>query len=244
MAFIGRGNFPSMGDNISGNNNNYYDENPYYYRHYYYIHYDKTYFIMQMIVAIIILIAGALSYILTYKSTIIDPIENIKALFLNTHLIILTVFLIISFIINYLSKNKSTLIKRLIVFSIISILTMLVFFGIKVYYDSTYTKDKFEQLYTEQIIENNSSKKEITNSKFYIGINGLTIKSESDYYIDECIKLYGFFKAKTFGTLSLHLLFNMLLIFQISRASKIQKQREQISKDDTILFDEEQNIKF
>jgi hypothetical protein len=41
----------------------------------------------------------------------------------------------------------------------------------------------------------------------------------------------------------LHLLFNILLIYQISRISKIQKSKDKLSKDDLILFDEEQNVK-
>ena len=42
----------------------------------------------------------------------------------------------------------------------------------------------------------------------------------------------------------LHLLLNILLIYQISRISKIQGKKDKLNKDDLILFEEEQNIKF
>lgn len=41
----------------------------------------------------------------------------------------------------------------------------------------------------------------------------------------------------------LHLLLNVLLIYQISKVSKIQDKKDQLSKDDLILFDEEKNFK-
>lgn len=250
MAFVGRGNFPSMGsdnngDNNSNENNNNIHRGPYFYRRfYYYIPLDNTYVIMQMIVTFIILICGAIAFITTYKSTIIDPIEDIKKLFINAHLIVLVIFLGITFIIHYSSKNESTLLKRLIVFSIISIITMLIFFGIKLNMDATYTKDKFKEFYSEQNIEDESSKKDITNQKIDVGITGVGLKTEEEYYVDECVKLYGIFKTKTYVILGLHLLLNILLIYQVLKVSKIQGKKEKISKDDAVLFDEEQNVKF
>ena len=250
MAFMGRGNFQSVeDDNMEDNNLN---ENwksiyrgPYFYRRFfYYIPLDNTYVIMQMIVTFIILIVGVISFLTTYKSTIIDPIENIKKIFINAHLIVIAVFLGITFIINYSSKNESTLIKRLIIFSIISIITMIIFFGIKLNFDATYTKEKFEVLYSGQNIEDESSQNDISKQKIDIGITGLSIKTENEYYVDECLKLYGIFKTKTYGTLALHLLLNILLIYQVLKVSKLQGKKEKINKNDAILFDEEQNIKF
>ena len=246
MAFLGRGNFPSMGNSNDGNKNEQsYYRRPYFYRRfYYYIPLDNTYVIMQMIVTFIILIVGVIAFITTYKSNIIDPIKDIKNLFINTHLIIIAIFLGITFLINYSSKNESTLIKRLIVFSIISIITMMIFLGIKLNFDTIYTKEKFEMLYSEQNIEDESSKNNILKQKLDMGITGLGVKTEKEYYVDECIKLYGIFKTKAYGTLALHLLLNLLLIYQMIKVSKIKRKKEKMGKDDAILFDEEQNIKF
>lgn len=42
----------------------------------------------------------------------------------------------------------------------------------------------------------------------------------------------------------LHLLLNILLIYQISRILKIEGRKDKLNKDDLILFDEEQNFKY
>lgn len=201
---------------------------------------DNTYVIMQMIVTFIILIVGIITFLATYESSIVDPIENIKEMFINTHLIIIGILLAITIIINFFSKNKEALIKKLIIIFVISIMTMLVFFVIKLHLDTTYNKEKFEQFYAEQ----NTTESSNAKTKIDIGITGMSLKTEKQYYIDECMKLYNIFKTKTYGTLGLHVLLNILIIYQILRISKIQGKKEQMNKDDLILFDKEENIKF
>ncbi len=244
MAFMGRGRMPSIGDdNNSGMNDmrtHYYRGYGYYNRFYYYIPMDNTYVIMQMIVTFIILIVGIITFLATYESSIVDPIENIKEMFINTHLIIIGILLAITIIINFFSKNKEALIKKLIIIFVISIMTMLVFFVIKLHLDTTYNKEKFEQFYAEQ----NTTESSNAKTKIDIGITGMSLKTEKQYYIDECMKLYNIFKTKTYGTLGLHVLLNILIIYQILRISKIQGKKEQMNKDDLILFDKEENIKF
>ena len=250
MAFMGRGNFPSVensdtGDNDFNENGHRFHSGPYFYRRfYYYVPLDNTYVIMQIIVTFIILIVGVLAFIITYKSTIIDPIENIKKLFINIHLIIIAIFLGLTFIINYSSKDKSTLLKRLFIFSIISIITMIIFFGIKLGLDATYTKEKFKMFYSEQNIEDESSKNDILKQKIDIGITGISLKTEKEYYIDECAKAYNIFCIRIYGIIALNILLIILLIYQISKVSQIQEKRDRLSKDDAILFDEEENVKF
>ena len=168
-------------------------------RFYYYVPLDNTYVIMQMIVTFIILIVGLVTFFATYKSTIIDPIESTKKLFINTYLIIIGILLSVTLIINFFSKNQTSLIKRLVIILAISITIMLIFFGIKLNLDTTYTKDRFEQFYTEQNISESSNN--TTKSKIDIGITGMSIKTDKEYYIDECSKLYGIFSAKAYGTI-------------------------------------------
>ena len=251
MAFMGRGDMPSIDfdNNIDGiQDSNIRDRNqedffrPYCFRRriYYYVPLDNTYVAMSIILTLIILIAGAITYVAAYKSTIIDPIESVKKLFLNAQLIVTAVLLGTTIIINLFSKSELILIKRLMIILIISIIAMMMFLGIKLNLDTTYTRERFEQLYTEQNISEDSD----TKSKIDIGLTGMSIKSEKEYYIDECMELYSIFKVKTYGTLGLHLLLNILLIFQMLRIIKIHNKKIRINKDDLILFDEEQNIRY
>ena len=241
MAFMGRGDF----NDIDIGNSSDLGHRHYFYRRFYYIPLDNTYVIMQMIVTFIIVIVGIITFLATYKSDIADPIENTKRMFMNTYLMVIVGFLIVTAIINFLSKEESVLIKRLQIVFAVSIIIMLIFAGIKLNMDSTYTKNKFEQIYSEQYGEElTSNSNSIIKAKIDFGITGMTIKSEKEHYIDECMKLYNIFKTKTYGILALHLLLNCLLIYQIVRVSKIQGKKEKINKDDAILFDEEQNVKF
>lgn len=245
MAFIGRGNMPPVGNNTGGIGDNNSDGGYHrririypIFRHY--IPLDNTYVIMQMIVTFIILIAGTIAFLTSYKSTIVDPIENTKKLFINTHLITIVILLAITFIINLFSKKEVDLIRRLLLLTIVSITTMLVFLGVKLNLDSTYNETRFEQFYIEQNTNDETGEKH----KIDIGITGMSIKTEKEYYIDECMKLYNIFKIKSYGTIGLHLLLSALLIYQIWKVQKIKNKRENLDKDDLILFDEEQNVKY
>lgn len=246
MAFMGRGSGPSIPNNIgNGGSNNFnghgYHRGYWFYRRmYYYIPLDNTYVIMQMIVTFLIIIVGAITYLATYKSTIIDPIEGIKKTFLNYHLITIGLFLIITFIVNISSKDEKKLLKRLLKVGGISILIMIIFLGMKLNLDTTYTETKFERFYAEQNIDEETSKK----NKIDVGITGVSVKTEKEYYIDECMKLYNIFKIKTYGTLGLHLLLNVLLVYQILKVQKIQDKKGKLDENDIILFDEEQNVKY
>ena len=251
MAFLGRGGFPSMGGNHHiGNkrdreNNSHFGHRYYYGRRiYYYVPLDNTYVLMQMIVTFLILIVGVITFISTYESTTIDPIENTKRLFINIYLIIIAILIVAMFIINFSSKNESILINRLILLFLISMIIMFVFCGIKLNLDSTYNVDRFEQFYLSQNVQNKSSKDSTEKSKISIGLTGVSLKSEKEYYIDECVKLYDIFKTKTYGILGLHLLLNVLLIYQISKVIKIKNKKERLNKDDAIVYDEEQNVRF
>ena len=236
MAFMGRGDMPSIGDD---NTPNCHHGGPFLYnRFYYYIPLDNTYVIMELIATFIILIVGAITFLMAYKSTIIDPIENIKKVFINAHLI--AIFLAITLVVNLFSKKESELISRLILTAITSIVIMMFFVGTKFYLDKTYTKTEFEKIYTEQ----NANKIDSKKTKVGIGLTGVNIKTEKEYYVDECVKLYNIFKTKSYGTLGLHLLLNLLLIYQILKVEKIQNRKERLDKNDIILNDEEQNVKY
>ena len=238
MAFLGRGNGPSLGNNNSNRTGNFH-RIPFFYFLYYYIPLDNTYVLMQMIVTFIILIVGVITFLVTYKSDIVDPIENTKKLFINAHLIVIAIFLIFTIIINLFSKKEADLIRRLVLLALISISTMILFWGVKLDLDLTYTKAKFEEIYTEA----NTTETTDERSKIDIGLAGVSIKTEQEYYIDECMKLYNIFKVKSYGTLGIHLLLNILLVYQILKIKKIQNKKKRLNKDDLILYDEEQNIK-
>lgn len=247
MAFIGRGGFQNIGNNTNNAQNNSGNTSPNryyrgygYFRSYTYVPLDNTYVIMQMILTFIILITGVITLIFTYKSTIVDPIADMKSLFINTYLIIVFVLLAITLITNSFSKSKESLLKRLAIIWTISIIVMLVFWGIKINMDKTYTESKFEQIYTEQ----NKPANKYNIPKVDVGLLDVSIKTEQEYYINECLKLYKTFSAKAYGMLAIHLLLNILLSYQIIKVSRMNETKNKLDKDEVVLFDDEENVKF
>lgn len=247
MAYMGRGNVHSFGrsqeieDNDENENRNYVRQ--YYrggfFRVYYYIPLDNTYVIFQMVTAIIILITAGIAFITTYKSPITDPIEDIKQIMMNTYIITILVLLAFIILSNYFSKNKVALIKKLIAIFLLTIIAILTFGGIKLNWDSTYTNEKFKQIYDEKYVEEKSNVK----SRIDIGLTGAKLKSDREYYVDKCIEAYNVFSIKMYGLMILNAFLIGLLIYQISKVSKIEEKRNRLNKDDAILYDEEENVK-
>ena len=193
-----------------------------------------------MIVTIIIFTTAGITFLYTYKPSIIDPIESTKKILINTYIIITLALLVLTILANYFSKDKNALIKRLIVILLLSVITILVFLGIKANMNSTYTKNKCEQIYNQEYSEQNSD----SESKIVVSIGEIKIKSEKEYYIDECVKAYNIFSIRMYGIIGLNVLLIILLIYQIPKVSRIQEKRDKLSKDDEILLDEEENVKF
>lgn len=119
MAFMGRGGMPFPNNNQGGKQNGNTGKVPrahYGYRlhfgPYYYIPLDNTYVIMQMIATFIIVIVGVIAYLTSYKSTVIDPIENAKTTFMNIYSITLLVLISATVIVSFFSKTKEALEKN------------------------------------------------------------------------------------------------------------------------------------
>ena len=243
MAFMGRGGFSNFGGNNVTTDGLEHEERRYYrgglIRLHYYVPLNNTYVIFQMLVTFLIMISLGISFVFKYKSTIIDPIEDLKKTVLIAHAVIIVILLGITFITNYYSKNKNYLIKRLFVILIISILALITFLGIKLHLNSIYTASKFEQIYNDEYITENADKK----TKMDISITNIQLKTEREYFVDECVKLYNIFNIKTYGIIILNVLLVALLIYQVLKISGMQDKKDRLEKDDAVLFDEEEDVK-
>ena len=237
MAFMGRGSAPSGRGNKTGGSSRGHHRGHWYHRRFYY-YVSPSYILIEMIVFCIIFIIGLITFFATYKFQIIDPIESTKNDFINAYLLVIGLLSIIALIINFFSKSKGMIITGLIIIFVISLLAMFLFFGIKMNMDATYTKEKFQQIYTEL---NGNNKTD--NLKIDVSTTKITLKTEEEFYINQCLKLYNIFNAKFYVILGIHLLLNLLLIYQILKISKIQEKKDKLRKDDLILYDEEQNVK-
>ena len=258
MAYMGRGGFSSSGGNFNGgtnsnnnfnnngnnNNNNMQNRNENDYRYsmfrvYTYVPVDNTYVIIEMIAAIIIAIVAGLAFVFTYKSPIEDPILHTKKVFMNTYLITILVLMGLVILANLFSKDKDSLIERLIAILAISIIVILCCVGIKVKLDSIYVSSKFEEIYDQTYGNKNSSKTRID-----IGLGGMDIKSEREYYVEKCVESYRVFSARMYGVICINLFIIVLLVYQIYKVFNLEEKKNKLTKDDAVLFDDEENVKF
>lgn len=253
MPYMGRGGISSFGGNVgnSGNevgkdekNNDTKDATRMYlrgmlFRRYYYIPLDNTYVVLQMIATILILVVAGITFLSKYKPSIIDPIESTKKIIINAYLI--TNLILISAIVmsNYFSKNKKELLKKLTIILAISMITVCTFLGIKLKMDMKYTKSQFEQIYDSEYVTKPREK----NQRISIGLKEIGVKTEKEYYADECMKCYKIFDVKLYGIIGINTLIITLLIYQIYKVTKIKEKLDKLEKDDIVVYDEEENVK-
>lgn len=180
--------------------------------------------------------------LLTYKPSILDPIEQIKSTYLYGMLIITGVVLIMTAGISLFANTKEKLVHYLSVTLIGSILILIMFVGIKINLDSTYQEEKFGELYETEV-------KEKSNKLYYrmeISMTSMGVKEETqkEIFIRENKRAYDYFKIKTTMVLILYALGILLIMYMLLKINQEVKAREQLEKDDNILYDKERNIKY
>lgn len=106
---------------------------------------------------------------------------------------------------------------------------------------TNYNENKFSELYeTSEIKEYEKSNKKQNIS---IGLDGIKLTDLKQSYIDENIMAYKFFSYKSIAITILYIIVIVFNIAMIIRLLKMQEKNERLNKDDSILFDEEENIK-
>ena len=247
--FRNRGSLPNInmgniGDNNSGaNQKNGYDAphySHYWNGNYIMVTYDKGFFILQVIAIVFFLILALGVYLFAYKVSFNDPIAETKREFLTIQLVSSIATIGIAGIIVFFTKNKEAIIKRLAILAILIFSIICINIIIKSDLDKTYTSEKFEEFYNQY--EQHEEKK-ISNKKVNMGLSGIKLVTEKEDYIEKSVAAYNNFKLKTTLYIVIQTLTFIMVIFLISKISINENKREEISKDDKILFDEEQNIK-
>ena len=125
-------------------------------------------------------------------------------------------------------KNEISLVKVLVILTIISCVALLILFGVRLKLDSSYLEFGFEQIETSNLF-----KTSIENE----------ILSKKEQYLLEYTKFYEIFKLKSSIMLGIHLLINIVFIAKVTKLIKIKRKQEKMRESDSVLFDEEENIK-
>lgn len=242
--YRGRGSSPSVGGSESSNANSstvsHYHSYLSFYRHHPY--YDSNFVLMQIIVEVSILIFCFIAYFITYKTSFVDPIETIKSTYMNTLFVAILLSVGLIGLTRYFSKSKKTLIRNLKVIIFLSIIAMIGFIGTKISFDQMYQEETFSTFY-----ENSDLKQKETlyhKQTIHVGLSGVQIMDLKQVYIEDNMTAYHFFTYKSMAVLLLYGILIAFTIFMIYRLVHKEEKKEQLLKDDTILFDEEENVKF
>lgn len=249
--FRGRGSSPSIGGSSHNSTENNLDNDEtvshyhpyidYWSRNSYYYHYDRNFVAMEIGITAFILLICLIIFILAYKTSFVDPIETIKRTYIISKLIVVFVTTLLIACAFLFSKSRETLIKSLAIILLLSIVSIIIFMGIKFNFDTIYNENKFSELYeTSEIKEYEKSNKKQNIS---IGLDGIKLTDLKQSYIDENIMAYKFFSYKSIAITTLYIIVIVFNIAMIIRLFKMQEKNERLNKDDSILFDEEKNIK-
>ncbi len=239
--FRNRGEVPNI-DIGKGNENGGYSAP--HYSHYWngrfiIIQYDKTFIAMELISAFLIILIAVAVYLFAYQITFYDPIAEIKETFLTFQLISIIATVILAGLITILSKQKETLIKGLRLVGIISLLIVCIHLGLKINLDSQYNEETFGEFYETYEEQGNTSSKRVT-----IGLSGIKYLDNKEAYIEESVNAYTNFKIKTILYIVIYFIAICMIFYLAHRLANREEKKEDLYKDDAVLFDEEENIKF
>ena len=202
------------------------------------IHYDKTFIAMELISAFLIILIAVAVYLFAYQVTFYDPIAETKETVLTFQLISILATVILAGLITILSKQKETIIKGLRLVGILSLLIVCIHLGLKIYLDSQYNEETFGEFY-ETYEQGDTSSKRVT-----VGLSGIQYLDDKEAYIEESVNAYTNFKVKTILYMAIYFITICIIFYLAYRLANLEDKKEELHKDDAVLFDEEENIKF
>lgn len=243
--FRNRGGMPSINTDNNAENEGGYSA-PHYSNYwngrFFIIKYDKTCVAIEVIAVLLILLIVAITYIFTYKTWFEDPISTIKNNYLTAQLVSIIASLVLIGLATGLTKSsKENLIRNLKIIAIICSIVIIIFLVIKINMDKKYNQNTFGEFYESyEKIKNNSK----DSNKVKVGLTEIKILDSKGAYIEESTKAYTVFTIKTVLYMIIHVAIVVLTIYLSYRLATIEVKKQKLAKDDSVLYDDEQNVKY
>lgn len=210
--------------------------------YYYVVHYDAKLVVTQAIVFAVLLLLAIVVYIYKYNALPDDPIIQIKSAILRIQIIQIGATIGMGVLAMFLSKNKENLIRTLNVLAIVSIFMSITIVGIKLYMDNQYNEETFKQFYDQY----ERAKGNYTETARATLGNSWTLKviDSKEAYVIDSKTAYMQFTVKQTLYVIINVLVSMGILYLAGRISKIEEKKERLAKDDIVLNDEEENVKY
>lgn len=210
--------------------------------YYYVVHYDAKLVVTQAVVFAVLLLLAIVVYIYKYNALPDDPIIQLKSAILRIQIIQIGATIGMGVLAMFLSKNKENLIRTLNVLAIVSIFMSITIVGIKLYMDSQYNEETFKQFYDQyERVKGNYTE----TARATLG-NSWTLKviDSKEAYVIDSKTAYMQFTVKQTLYVIINVLVSMGILYLAGRISKIEEKKERLAKDDIVLNDEEENVKY
>ncbi len=212
-----------------------------YARHCIIIRYDYRLVATEVLVSLAVLLLCIVVYLVADIEVKADPTVAVKSAFLTTQVIALSVTALIAIVYNLIVKTKEVLIVMLKLLVAISIIVLASSFFYKLKMDKTYDKNYYHSYYKTEAYKEYGNGEE---KKVGITIAGIKSTTVEDDYVQRCMNLYGKFTVKTIILFVTYAIEIGVLICLIVSLSKKEKMKDDIEKDDKILFDDEINCRY
>ena len=213
----------------------------FYARHCIIIRYDYRLVATEVVVSLAVVLLCIIVYLTAGIETKADPTLAIKSSFLTSQVIALGVTAIIAIVYNLIVKTKEVLIvmlKLLVAISIIILASSIIY---KIKMDKTYDKNFYHSYFKEEAYKEYGDGEE---KRVGITIAGIKSTTVEDDYVQRCMNSYMKFTIKTIILFMAYVVEIGVLIALIVSLSKKEKMKDDIEKDDKILFDDEINCRY
>ncbi|MGN1270565.1 MAG: hypothetical protein ACI4UX_00995 [Clostridia bacterium] len=206
------------------------------------IQYDRTFVAIEVISVFLILLIVASAYLFTYKTWFEDPIATIKNNFLTAQLVSIITSLGLIGLVTWLTKSsKENLIRNLKIIAIACAIVIFIFLGIKINMDRKYNQNTFGEFYENYEKPKKNSK---DSNKIEVSLADVKILDPKEAYIEESTKAYTVFTIKTILYMVIHTVIVILTMYLSHRLTTIEEKKQKLAKDDLVLYDDEQNVKY
>ena len=232
---------PNKGENKNGGGYRAPHYSAYYPKRFLIITYDSKFLAIELISVFIILIIMFAAYIFAYKIEFNDPIESVKSSYLTAQMILIGITILATVLVTIMTKSsKDNLILNLRLIATVSILIIAILFGVKVYLDSQYKSEAvFAEFYEQYEKEDEEDSEKIT-----LGLSGVKLQTSQETYIENSMESYNIFSIKSMIYMVIYILLIALIFYLAHRLAVIEDKKDEVTKNDDVLFDDEENVKF
>ncbi len=213
----------------------------YYRKRFLIITYDSKFLEIEMISVFIILAIMFGAFIFAYKIEFNDPIASVKSNYLLAQIILIGITILVTVLVTIMTKsNKDNLILNLRLIATVSILIIAILLGVKVYIDGQYKSEEvYAEFYEQYEKENDDDSKHMT-----LSLTGAKYQTSQETYIENSVDSYNIFTIKSIIYMVLHILLVVLIFYLAHRLAVIEDKKDEVTKNDDVLFDDEENVKF